>query len=92
MAKDEGVITSTAPEWLNTIVPPEYEDAGLYEIILFFVIHSPCSGHSSKGISFTERGWKPKPWYSPRYLKEKLDEVIFGTDKRILKMVDSKAK
>lgn len=78
--------------WLDTMVPSEYEDEGLYEIILFFVIHSPCKGQSSKGISLTERGWKAKPWYSPKYLKEKLDKAIFGEDTRQLKMVDSKNK
>lgn len=87
-----GKITEIHPNWLDTIVPPEYEDEKLYEIILFFVIHSPCKGQSSKGISLTERGWKPKPWNSPRYLKEKLDKAIFGDDLRLLKMTESKAK
>lgn len=87
-----GKITEIHPEWLDTIVPPEYEDAGLYEIILFFVIHSPCNGQSSKGISLTDRGWKVKPWYSPKYLKEKLDKVIWGDGLRLLKMVEGKAK
>lgn len=89
---DEGKITKVHPAWLDTVVPPEYEDEGLYEIILFFVIHSPCNGQSAKGISLTERGWKIKPWYSPKYLKEKLDNAIFGDDLRLLKMVESKAK
>lgn len=89
---DEGKITKIHPAWLDTVVPSEYEDEGLYEIILFFVIHSPCSGQSSKGISLSERGWKAKPWYSPKYLKEKLDKAIFGDDLRLLKMVESKAK
>lgn len=89
---EEGKITKVHPAWLDTVVPPEYEDEGLYEIILFFVIHSPCNGQSSKGISLTERGWKAKPWYSPKYLKEKLDKAIFGDNLRLLKMVESKAK
>ena len=89
---DIGKTTSVHPAWLDTIVPSEYEDEGLYEIILFFVIHSPCNVQSSKGISLTERGWKAKPWYSPKYLKEKLDKVIFGESPKILKMVDSKCK
>lgn len=92
MSREEGKITSIHPDWLDTIVPPEYEDNDLYEIILFFVIHSPCSGQSSKGISLTERGWKPKPWYSPKYLKDKLDRAIWGEESRSLKMVDSKVK
>lgn len=89
---EEGKITTVHPVWLDTIVPPEYEDEELYEIILFFVIHSPCSGQSENGISLTERGWKEKPWNSPKYLKEKLDNVIFDTNTRILKMADSKYK
>ncbi len=89
---EEGKITNIHPTWLDTIVPPEYEDDALYEIILFFVIHSPCSGQSSKSITLTDRGWKPKPWYSPKYLKDKLDKAIFGEEPRLLKMVDSKPK
>ena len=35
---DIGKTTSVHPAWLDTIVPSEYEDEGLYEIILFFVL------------------------------------------------------
>lgn len=90
MSSSEVKVTSDHPSWLDTIVPPEYEDAELYEIILFFVIHSPCNGQSAKGISLTERGWKPKPWNSPKYLKEKLDFAIFENSTRLLKPVESK--
>lgn len=89
---EDGKITTLHPAWLDTIVPPEYEDEGLYEIILFFVIHSPCSGQSEKGISLTDRGWNEKPWNSPKYLKEKLDNAIFGTTPGMLKKADSKHK
>lgn len=88
----EGKISNIHPVWLDTVVPAEYEDEGLYEIILFFVIHSPCNGQSSKGISLNERGWKAKPWYSPKYLKEKIDKAIFGDKQKMIKMVDSKNK
>ena len=56
----------------------------------FFVIYSPCNGQSSKGISLSQRGWKEKPWYSPKYLKEKLDKAIFADQTRLLKMVGNK--
>lgn len=92
MASSEGLITVLKPIWLNVLVPEEYEDEGLYEIILFFVIHSPCPGQSAHGILLSERGWKAKPWYSPKYLKERLDKSIFGEGQRMLKMVDSKPK
>ena len=91
MKKANGIITTNNPTWLETIVPPEYEDQALYEIILFFVIHSPCEGQSMRGISLAERGWKSKPWNSPKYLKEKLDIAIFGNESRLIKMVKSKA-
>lgn len=90
--EEKGKITSVHPAWLDTVVPTEYEDEKLYEIILFFVIHSPCNGQSSKGIPLSKRGWKQRPWYSPSYLKEKLDKAIFGDEERLLKMVESKAK
>ncbi len=78
--------------WIYTRVPPEYEDDELYEIILFFVIHSPCKGQSSNGISLQERGWKEKPWYSPGYLKDKLDKAIFRDAPKMLKMVKNKSQ
>ena len=34
---DEGKITKIYPAWLDTVVPSEYEDEGLYEIILFML-------------------------------------------------------
>lgn len=90
--EQEKIITEIHPHWLDTVVPNEYEDSGLYEIILFFVIHSPCIGQSAQGVSLTEYGWKPKPWYSPKYLKDKLDKAIFGDGMRLLKMADNKEK
>lgn len=89
---NEEIKVSENPKWLETIVPPEYEDEGLFEIILFFVIHSPCQGQSASGISLTDRGWKPRPWSSPKYLKEKLDKAIFGDEQKMLKMVEGPAK
>lgn len=88
----EGAITNIQPEWLKTVVPAEYEDNDLFQIILFFVIHSPCQGQSSKGISLEERGWKPKPWYSPSYLKNRLDKAIWGDEVRKLEMTGNKSQ
>lgn len=33
--EEKGKITSVHPAWLDTVVPTEYEDEKLYEIILF---------------------------------------------------------
>ncbi|MCI5537759.1 MAG: hypothetical protein MR390_03435 [Oscillospiraceae bacterium] len=92
MKSEYSIITNPHPNWLNTIVPPEYEDELLYRIILFFVIHSPCKCQSANSISLTERGWKTKPWYSPGYLKDKLSHVIFGDKQQKIKMVNSKTE
>lgn len=90
MRKEYGIITSVHPDWLNALVPQEYEDDDLYEIIKFYVIYSPCFGQSAKGISLQERGWKPKPWNSSKYLKDRLDLAVFNGKERRIKMVDSK--
>lgn len=92
MGKKEGLIIDTYPDWLRINVPSEYEDEGLFEIILFFIIHSPCGNQSFKKIALETRGWKSKPWHSKKYLKEKLDNAIWGTEQRMLKMVESKEK
>lgn len=90
MGKVQGHMTSLHPPWLDVLVPPDYEDEDLYRIILFFVIHSPCPGQSARGISLQKRGWKPKPWYSPPYLKDRLDRAIWGNDPPRLTMVESR--
>lgn len=86
----KGKLTREHPDWLDNLVPPEFEDDDLYRIILFFVIHSPCPGQSARGISLSDRGWKRNPWYSPQYLKNKLDKEIFGEENRYIKMVSDK--
>lgn len=86
----KGKLTREHPDWLDIRVPPEFEDDDLYRIILFFVIHSPCPGQSARGISLSEHGWKRNPWYSPQYLKNKLDKEIFGEENRYIKMVSDK--
>jgi len=88
--EDFSVITQAHPEWLDTKVPKEYEDADLLKIILFFVINSPCKGQSRRGIPLTAYGWKSKPWYSDSYLKNKLDKIIFGDEEKIFCFAENK--
>lgn len=83
-------LVSRHPQWLDAIVPTEYEDDQLCRILLFFVIHSPCPGQSARSITLDERGWKKKPWYSPKYLKEKIDCAIWKDQTPRMKQVDSK--
>ncbi len=77
------VNTELHPAWLDTLVPEQYEDQGLFDIILFFVFHSPCVGQSARCIPLSQYGWKEKPWYSPKYLKKPLDDIIFGNKTKV---------
>ncbi len=77
------VNTENHPAWLGTIIPNEYVDDDLFRIIMFFVFHAPSKEQSARGVTLQERGWKEKPWYSPSYLKERLDEAIFGNNQKI---------
>lgn len=78
--KTTEVYTERHPVWLDTEVPPEYEDEDLFKIILFFVFYSPCQGQSQRHKPLTEYGWKENPWNTPSYLKDKLNFIIFGNN------------
>lgn len=78
--KSTNVFSTHHPEWLDTHVPESYEDDDLFEIILFFVIYSPCKSQSRRSRPLSFYKWKEKPWYVPSYLKEPLNRIIFGDD------------
>ncbi len=71
------VLTERHPTWLDTIVRNEYFDEELYQIILFYIIFSPCPQYCTQGRSLQYYGWKEKPWRTNRYLKAKLDAGVF---------------
>lgn len=84
------VFSPIHPLWLDTEVPLEYEDKGLFELIRFFVFYSPCKAQSSRSRPLSTYGWKEKPWYGKSYLKEPLDKIIFGDDVRRFYVADQK--
>jgi hypothetical protein len=81
LSKDEMIITSKHPEWLDTLVADRHCNDKLYKIILFFVIFSPCSKYCTQGRTLQFYNWKEKPWSTNRYLKSRLDDGVF-TDRR----------
>ena len=60
------------PGWIKRIVPDSYADDVLREIILFYVINTPCTNLSSSSIALTEYGWKKDVWK-----KEGLKKALF---------------
>lgn len=80
--EEKDVLTDIHSKWLENDIDI-YEDQDLYEIVKFFVLHSPCNGDSYRANCLTKYGWKEKPWYVPSYLKDKIDDLIFGTNERI---------
>ena len=63
---------SVAPGWIKKKVPDDYADDILKEIILFYVINTPCIDLSSSGISLSTYGWSTNVWQ-----KGKLKTVLF---------------
>ena len=61
------------PGWIKKRVPDEYADDTLREIILFYVINTPCTDLSSSSISLTDYGWKRDVWKNG-----KLKNILLG--------------
>ncbi len=75
------------PEWLNTVIAEQHFDEGLYKIILFFVIFSPCPKYCTQGRTLQFYNWKEKPWSTNKYLKDKLDAGVFTDKKKYFRCV-----
>lgn len=79
MANNEGFeITSKEPGWIKKKVPDTYADDSLIELVLFYVINTPCTDLSSSSISILSYGWKKDVWK-----KGKLKEALFDVAKLI---------
>ncbi len=73
MAKDNGYeITSMNPGWIKRRVPDKYIDDDFKDLILFFVINTPCTELSSSSISLSAYGWDEDVWKN-----EKLKKALF---------------
>lgn len=75
MTKENGYeYAPISPGWIKKRVPDSYADDVLKEIILFYVINTPCTELSSSGISLSEYGWSRDVWKNDK-LKNKLFEI-----------------
>ena len=79
--------TQKHPAWLDTEIGTEYIDEGFMEILMFYVIYSPCPEFCTRGHTLQYYGWKKKPWNSNRYLKNKLNKGIFENNKKYFQAV-----
>lgn len=50
------------PGWIKSIISNEYNDIELQRIVLFYVIHTPCSNISYSSKTFKSYGWKKDVW------------------------------
>lgn len=75
MAKENGYeISPMNPGWIKKRDPDSsYADDDLKELILFFVINTPCTDLSSSSIRLSEYGWGKDIWKD-----EKLKKNLFG--------------
>lgn len=60
------------PGWIKKRVPDSYADNDLRDLIMFFVINTPCTDLSSSSISLNEYGWDKDIWKN-----EKLKKALF---------------
>ena len=65
-------IAPISPGWIKKRVPAAYADDVLKELVLFYVINTPCVGLSSSGLSLSEYGWSNDVWK-----KNKLKKALF---------------
>ena len=73
MAKDSGYeISPMNPGWIKRRVPDEYADDSLRDLIMFFVINTPCTDLSSSSIDLCDYGWGKDIWKN-----EKLKKALF---------------
>ncbi len=75
MAKNNGYeLSPMNPGWIKKRVPDSYADDDLKELILFFVINTPCTDLSSSSINLSEYGWRKDIWKDEK-LKKGLFEI-----------------
>ncbi len=75
MANDNGYeISPMNPGWIKKHVPDEYADDNLKNLIIFFVINTPCTNLSSSSIDLCTYGWGKDVWQNGK-LKKTLFQV-----------------
>lgn len=63
-------IAPLAPGWIKKRVPDSYADDDLKEIVLFYVINTPCTDLSSSSIPLADYGWNKDVWKKGELKKE----------------------
>lgn len=73
VAKENGYeISPMNPGWIKKRVPDEYADNSLKDLIMFFVINTPCTDLSSSSIDLSDYGWGKGIWQN-----DKLKKALF---------------
>ena len=73
VAKENGYeISPMNPGWIKKRVPDEYADDSLKDLIMFFVINTPCTDLSSSSIDLSDYGWGKGIWQN-----DKLKKALF---------------
>lgn len=73
-------ITEKETSWLKSEIPESVSTSDeWYDILSFFLIHSPCRPQSNRRQAI-EDVWGPRPWASSRYLKRQLNLAITSID------------
>ena len=55
-------LSPISPGWIKKKVPDSYADDILKELVLFYVINTPCTNLSSSGLSLSYYGWNNCLW------------------------------
>lgn len=55
-------LSPISPGWIKKKVPDSYADDILKELVLFYVINTPCTNLSSSGLSLSYYGWNNNVW------------------------------
>lgn len=70
MTKNNGYeISSINPGWIKKRVPDSYADNDLRDLIMFYVINTPCTDLSSSSIGLCEYGWSKDIWKNEKLKK-----------------------
>lgn len=70
MEKNNGYETAPInPGWIKKRVPDNYADDDLRDLIMFYVINTPCTDLSSSSIDLSEYGWSKDIWKNDKLKK-----------------------
>ena len=74
MPKESGYeISPINPGWIKKHIPEKYVDDDLKELLMFFVINTPCVDLSSSSIELSTYGWPKDIWKNDR-----LKRILFN--------------